>query len=99
MPFTVDFADGGVEQGEDKLLSVAPKAEDGSALDPPVLTLSVTDPDGDETTYQKGDFTQDGDTFEKYVAFDAPDIWELEVTAEDSAGNTEKASWTQYVDD
>jgi uncharacterized protein YfaS (alpha-2-macroglobulin family) len=89
MPVTTEFADGHIDAGENKRLVVTPKDNSGAAIDPQSLDVTLTAPDGTETTFSKSDFTPNGDDFVLRPLFDQGGTWALEVEVTGTLGNTE----------
>lgn len=92
MAFSVSFDDNLVEEGEDKRLGFTPKDRDGNAITPNAIDLTFTDPDGNDTTKQKSDFSQSGDEWYIYLTFDQSGQWEIDVKVTGPNSRVERVS-------
>jgi len=98
MPFTLDVADGQIDQGEDKRIAFTPTGADGNATSVSAIDLTLTSEQG--TTIQKDetDFSADGDQQEVIVRLDEAGNWDvdLEVTGA-GQGSVERVQGQIYV--
>ena len=100
MAIDFNFSSGQVDKGDTKTLSFTPKDADGAAVTPASVTATITAPDtGTDGNYTKADFTNDSGTWKLRHTFDEAGSWEVDLTVEDSAGNTERETGTVYVYD
>lgn len=98
MPFSLDVADGQIDQGEDKRIAFTPKDRDGNATSVSAIDLTLTSEQG--TTIQKDetDFSADGDQQVTSVRLDEAGTWQvnLEVTGA-GQGSVERVQGQIYV--
>jgi hypothetical protein len=98
MPFTLDVADGQIDQGEDKRVAFTPTGADGNATSVSAIDLTLTSEQG--TTIQKDqtDFSADGDQQVVIVRLNEAGTWQvnLEVTGA-GQGSVERVQGQIYV--
>jgi len=97
MPFSTDFADEGIDVGDDKTLVVVPRGPDGNATTASDLTLTTKKPDGTTETKAFGDFSQEGKTYAVDVRHDQVGLWRYRLESVGWNGRQEAISFSHYV--
>jgi len=98
MPFTLDVADGQIDQGEDKRIAFTPTGADGNATSVSAIDLTLTSEQG--TTIQKDetDFSADGDQQEVIVRLDEAGNWDVDLKVTGAGqGSVERVQGQIYV--
>jgi hypothetical protein len=98
MPFTLDVADGQIDQGEDKRIAVRPTDADGQATSVSAIDLTLTSEQGTKIEKDETDFSADGDQQAVIVRLDEAGSWDvdLEVTGA-GQGSVERVQGQIYV--
>jgi len=98
MPFTLDVADGQIDQGEDKRIAFTPTGADGNATSVSAIDLTLTSEQGTSIQKDQTDFSADGDQQVTSVRLDEAGTWQvnLEVTGA-GQGSVERVQGQIYV--
>jgi hypothetical protein len=98
MPFTLDVADGQIDQGEDKRIAVTPTDADGSVTTVSAITLTLTSEQGTTIQQDETDFSADGDQQVTTVRLDEAGTWDVDLKVTGAGqGSVERVQGQVYV--
>lgn len=98
MPFTLDVADGQIDQGEDKRIAFTPTDADGQATPVSEIDLTLTSEQGTTIQMDETDFSADGDQQGVIVRLDEAGTWDLDLKVTGAGqGTDERVQGSFYV--
>lgn len=89
MGLTLDIADGKIDEGDDKDITLVGEDPSGNAVTLSSIDLEIMPDNGSDTTYNINDFSVSGNEYSLEHRFDNPGFVNIKATVQDMGGTQE----------